>query len=119
MLHAESFDNFLNQADELSSKGYKDAAAVVAGSALESHLRLLSSKYSVSTKLPSGQPKKADVLNADLVKVGAYSNLQQKSVIAWLGIRNAAAHGEYEKYDNRQVASMVASVRDFIAQYPA
>jgi hypothetical protein len=119
ILHAESFDDLLDQSAELSGKGYKDASAVIAGAALESHLRLLSGKYGVSIQLPSGQPKKADVLNADLVKTGAYNNLQQKSVTAWLGIRNAAAHGEYAKYDDRQVSGMITSVRDFIARYPA
>jgi len=119
LLHAETLDDFLDQASELLGKGYKDAAAVVAGSALESHIRLLCGKYNVGAQLASGQPKKADAMNADLVKAGAYVTIEQKSVTAWLGIRNSAAHGEYTKYDEKQVAHMVTAVRDFIVRHPA
>ena len=119
LLHAEAFSDLLDQATELLEKKYKDAAAVIAGSALESHIRLLCEKFVVNTQLPTGTPKKADVMNADLVKASAYNTLQQKAVTAWLGIRNSAAHGGYEKYDDKQVANMIASVRDFVIRYPA
>jgi hypothetical protein len=58
-------------------------------------------------------------MNADLVKAGAYNNLQQKAVTGWLAIRNAAAHGDYAKYTREQVVAMISSVRDFILNYPA
>jgi hypothetical protein len=119
LLHANTFSDFLDQATELIDKDYKDAAAVIAGSALEVHIRLLCAKYGASTQLPSGQPKKADVMNADLVKAGAYSILQQKAITGWLAIRNAAAHGEYTKYTKEQVVAVISSVRDFIIDYPA
>lgn len=119
LLHADTFGDFLDQAAELVDKGYKDAAAVVAGSALEAHIRLLCAKYGISTELSSGQAKKADTMNADLVKAGAYNTLQQKAITGWLAIRNAAAHGEYAKYNKEQAISMVSSVRDFIIRYPA
>jgi hypothetical protein len=119
LLHANTFSDFLDQASELLGKGYKDPAAVVAGSALEAHLRLLCVKYAVSTQLPSSQPKKADVLNADLVKAGAYNTLQQKAVTSWLGIRNASAHGQYGDYDDKQVRGVIDAIREFIIRYPA
>ena len=119
LLHAETFSDLLDQATELLTKQYKDAAAVIAGSALESHIRLLCVKFNVSTQLPTGQPKKADVMNADLVKASAYNTLQQKAVTALLGIRNSAAHGQYGDYDDKQVTSMIASVREFMIRYPA
>jgi hypothetical protein len=119
VVHAETFSDVLDQAVELNEKSYKDPAAVVAGAALESHLRLLAAKYGVDTILPAGGPKKADTVNADLVKAGAYPTIQQKSVTAWLGIRNAAAHGEYDKYAESQVRHMIDAVRDFIARTPA
>lgn len=119
LLHANTFSDFLDQATELIDKDYKDAAAVITGSALEAHIRLLCAKYGASAQLPSGQPKKADVMNAGLVKANAYNNLQQKAVTGWLAIRNAAAHGEYSKYTKEQVVVMISSVRDFIINYPA
>lgn len=119
LVHAETFSDLLDQSSELLAKAYKDPAAVVAGSALEAHIRLLSNKHGVSVRQPAGQPKKADAMNAELVKAGAYNVLEQKAVTAWLAIRNASAHGEYAKYDQSQVANMVQGVRDFIIRYPA
>jgi hypothetical protein len=119
LLHADTLSDFLEQAAELADKGYENAAAVIAGSTLEAHIRLLCEKYSINVQLPSGQPMKADTMNAELVKAPAYNKLQQKAIASWQAIRNAAAHGEYDKYTKMQVVSMIASVRDFILEHPA
>lgn len=119
LLHADTLSDFIEQADELARKNYENAAAVVVGSALEAHLRLLCDKHGISTKSSSGQPVKADVMNAELVKASAYNTLQQKAVTSWQAIRNAAAHGEYHKYTREQVLNMISSVRDFVLAYPA
>ncbi len=119
LVHADVFADFIEMSDELMSKGYKDAAAVVIGSVLEAHLRALCSKQGVTTLAPRGGPKKADTMNADLVKASAYAVLQQKQVTAWLAIRNAAAHGEYDKFTASDVSSMIGAVREFLLRYPA
>jgi hypothetical protein len=41
LVHADIFADFLDMADYLIQQGYKDPAAVVAGSVLEEHLRKL------------------------------------------------------------------------------
>ena len=105
-------------ADELHAKKYKDAAAVIAGSVLEEHLRKLATANGVAIAT-GGNPKRADTINADLAKVPADNKLVQKQVTAWLGIRNAAAHGEYDKYDHGQVAGLITAVRDFMVRHPA
>jgi hypothetical protein len=105
-------------ADHLTRSGYKDAAAVIGGSTLESHLRELCVKHEVATDV-AGNPKKADVMNADLVKAGAYTKLDQKNVTAWLGLRNDAAHGKYGEYDKGQVALLLSGIRDFVGRTPA
>jgi hypothetical protein len=119
LLHADTFGDFINQAGELSRKKYDNAAAVVVGSTLEAHLRLLCNKFGVGTSLPSGQHVKAETMNAELVKASAYNTLQQKAVTGWLAIRNAAAHGDYSYYTREQVLNMISSVRDFILAHPA
>jgi hypothetical protein len=119
VLHADTFADFLGQAMELREKGYKDAAAVVAGSVLEAHLRLLCAKFDVSTVASGGGPKKATVLNADLVKATAYNTIDQKAIDAWQAIRNAAAHGEYEKYNDAGVETMLMGIAAFISANPA
>ncbi|MGF7228604.1 MAG: hypothetical protein ACQR33_01315 [Candidatus Saccharibacteria bacterium] len=120
IVRAEVFADFLEMADELQQKGYKDAAAVIAGSVLEGQLRKLAFKAGLVTTKGDGSPKKADTLNNDLATSGnIYNTLQQKSVLALLDLRNKAAHGQYSDYDHKQVAAMVRDVRDFLIRYPA
>jgi hypothetical protein len=123
IVHANLFDDFLEMADHLSTSGYKDAAAVIAGSTLESHLRELCHKNGVpiSTVRADGSssPKKADLINAELTAAGVYSKLDLKNVTAWLDLRNKAAHGQYTEYKPEQVELLISSIREFIARNPA
>lgn len=118
LIRSDLFADFLEMADHLLSEGYKDPAAVVAGSVLEEHLRNLCRKYGIPTD-SGGRPKKADQLNADLCGNSAYSKLDQKSVTAWLDLRNKAAHGRYSEYAKEQVALLIQSIRDFMTRVPA
>jgi hypothetical protein len=119
LVHADLFADFLEMADELLQNGYKDPAAVITGSVLEEHLRKLASKHGVDAEKADGSPKKADTLNAELCKAGAYNKLEQKNVTAWLDLRNKAAHGHYRDYDKAHVESLVRDVRAFMTRYPA
>ncbi len=122
LLHAELFADFIEMAQHLLNEGYKDAAAVIAGSSLEAHLRQLCSKHGVATELTSGVnavPKKAERLNSDLAGANVYSKLDQKNVTAWLDLRNKAAHGHYGQYENQQVGLLIVGVRDFLTRHPA
>lgn len=118
LIHADIFSDFLEMADYLLDQGYKDPAAVVAGSVLEEHLRKLCDKNGIPVT-QSQKPKKADSLNAELASTNSYSKLDQKSVTAWLDLRNKAAHGKYGEYSKEQVTLMVQSLRDFILRNPA
>jgi hypothetical protein len=111
--------DFLEMADDLQRSGYKDAAAVIAGSTLEEHLRKLATKNAIATEKPDGSARKADSMNVDLAKVPVYNKLIQKSVTAWLDLRNNAAHGRYSEYDDAQVAALIRDVRDSAARHPA
>ncbi|NJM43360.1 MAG: hypothetical protein HC858_04165 [Brachymonas sp.] len=122
LIHGELFTDFLDMAEHLLNEGYKDASAVIAGSSLEAHLKKLCVKHSISltTASSSGsKPKKADGINADLAIAQAYSKLDQKNVVAWLGLRNSAAHGDYHCYTNDQVKNFISGVRDFVKRTPA
>ena len=103
-------------ARHLLDSGYKDAAAVIAGSSLEAHLRQLAKRWDVEVGV---EPRKADAINADLAKADAYSKLDQKNVTAWLDLRNKAAHGQYAEYQKEQVALMIDGIRDFLTRCPA
>ncbi|MCH8252040.1 MAG: hypothetical protein IID36_06270 [Planctomycetes bacterium] len=116
---AEVFADFMSMAEHLLETHYKDAAAVICGSVLEEHLRQLCSKSNIPTeadKKGRSVPRKADSLNADLAKNDVYSKLDQKSVTAWLDLRNSAAHGKYAEYDLDQARQMLHGVTQFMAR---
>ena len=122
IITAEVFADFLEMAEHFLETGYKDPAAVMAGSVLEEHLRQLCIKTGIDIEREHDDrliPVKADRLNADLAKedgCSGYSKLDQKLVTAWLGIRNHAAHGEYDKYTDEQVKNMIAGITEFMAR---
>lgn len=122
LVHAGVFSDFLEMADHLLKEDYKDAAAVIAGSSLEAHLRALCDKNGVPLDFPSSdgpKAKKADTLNADLAKATVYGKGDQKQITAWLDTRNSAAHGKYNDYTKEKVDLMIAGIRDFINRTPA
>ena len=118
IVHAEVFSDFIDMAKHLSDSGYKDAAAVIVGSTLESHIKKLAVKHAVPIEV-AGKPVKAEKLNQDLAKIPAYGLLDQKNVTAWLDLRNKAAHGNYADYNIDQVKLLISSIQDFITRVPA
>jgi len=118
LVHADIFADFLDMAYHLQEAGFKDAAAVITGSTLESHIKKICSKYSIDVE-NDGKPIKTEKLNADLVKSEAYGKLDQKNITAWLDLRNKAAHGKYSEYTSDQVELLISGVRDFIGRVPA
>jgi hypothetical protein len=108
LIQADVFDSELEQAEELLSSGYKISAAVIAGVVLETSLRQACQDHG----LPIG---KLDKMNADLAKAGVYSKLVQKQITALADIRNNAAHGHSDQFDEADVANMVRDVRNLLA----
>lgn len=119
IVHADIFVDFLEMASHLLDQGYKDAATVIAGSTLESHLKKLAQKNGLAIVDANGKPLKADRLNADLTKATAYGKLDQKTITAWLDLRNNAAHGDYDKYTTDQVELMISGIQNFIVRNAA
>lgn len=122
LIHADVFADFLEMATYFLDQGYKDPAAVMVGGVLEEHLRKLCLKNGLPIEdvKPSGnEPKMAGRLNDDLAGQKVYSKLDQKTVTAWLDLRNKAAHGKYVEYTKEQVELMVQGVRDFLTRHPA
>lgn len=70
LVSSEIFAYFLEMSKHLLDLNYKDPAAVMIGSTLEEHLRLLCQNHSVEIEIKKSGvliPKKANLLNADLV----------------------------------------------------
>ena len=119
LISANIFGSFLEMAEHLLEEEYKDPAAVLIGSALEQHLKSLCEANDIEITVIRNErlvQKKADVINADLVKGGLYTKLDQKSVTYWLGIRNNAAHGNFTEYNKEQVSLMLSGVSEFIVR---
>jgi hypothetical protein len=76
LVHAELFDDELEQATELLASGYKEAAAVVARVVLETTLRTLCGECTpvIEVRKPNGKSVKLEDLNIALVKAGVYES---------------------------------------------
>jgi hypothetical protein len=121
-INAGVFADFLEMAEHALAEVHKTAAAVVAGFTLEEHLRKMCARVGITVTQQDGTPKKADALNAELAKAGAYgqaAKTETKDVTAWLGRRNDAAHGHHDRYTDEQVGLMIEGVRGFISRHPA
>jgi hypothetical protein len=119
LVSAELFSDFLDMAEYLLSEGYKDAAAVIIGSVLEEQLRQLCQKNSLPIEVDKNGKMiklKADALNSSLCSTNVYNKLDQKSVTAWLDLRNKAAHGLYNEYTLDQVRQLIEGVINFIVR---
>ncbi|KAF0200702.1 MAG: hypothetical protein FD173_2254 [Gallionellaceae bacterium] len=110
LVQAEIFDSELEQAGELLRAGYVGAAAVIAGVVLETALRDSCSQRSIDMG-------KLDKMNADMAKAGVYSILVQKQITAFADIRNNAAHGNYEKFNNDDIVSMISRIERILAEH--
>ncbi|ATI78683.1 DUF4145 domain-containing protein [Sphingobium yanoikuyae] len=110
LVQAEIFSNELDQATELLGKGYKVAAAVVAGVVLETSLRQLCEDGGIT-------PSSLNKMNADLVKAEVYSLLVSKRITALADIRNNAAHGHSDEFTHDDVRDMIEKTGSFVADH--
>lgn len=119
LVQKEVFSDLLDEAAYLLSQGYKDAAAVYVGIVLERHLRLLCDTNYIdlkATKKGKSFSKMANQLNQDLYNAKLINKVDWKSIDAWVGIRNQAAHGHLEEYNAEQVENMYKGVVEFLAR---
>lgn len=121
LIHGDVFSDYLDMANHLLNEGYKDAAAVITGSTLEENLRKLCQKTNISIQIQTKvglRPKKADQMNSELSKQNVYTKSEQKQITAWLGLRNDAAHGNYNNYTDNEVKLFIIGLRDFFLRNP-
>ncbi|MDR3244749.1 MAG: DUF4145 domain-containing protein [Elusimicrobiota bacterium] len=107
LIQAELFDNELEQAKELLKNNYYIAAAVIAGTVLETSLHELCKKNNVIIA-------SLNRMNDDLAKNGIYNSLIHKQIIALAGIRNSAAHGKKDEFTPNQVEDMIQQIEHLL-----
>lgn len=113
LIQAEVFDDFLEQAEYLFEKDYYPPAAVIAGCVLEDGLRQLCLKNQID--LP--ERPKLDTMNSLLAKKGIYNKLAQKQITTSADLRNKAAHGQWNDFNEEDVKQMLSQVRVFMATH--
>lgn len=112
LVHAEVFADELEQAEYFLRDGHKVPAAVIAGTVLESTLRELCQQHGVAIS----DRATLNPMNDGLVKAGTYNKTRAQQIRGWAAVRNDAAHGNPENFDDAQVRDMISGVRDFVAQ---
>jgi hypothetical protein len=112
LISADAFEGILEQAAHLLSSGYKDAAAVLVGAVLESTLKKLCEKSSITYATDAT----INPVN-DLLKDKIYNTLAHKQIIAWADLRNNAAHGKFDKYDKKDVERMLDWTKSFLESH--
>jgi hypothetical protein len=110
LVEAEVFEDALEQAESLLRANHKDPACVVAGVVLETTLKSLCTRETISLG-------NAESMNVELCKAGVYNMAMQKQVTAWVARRNNAAHGNWSAYNHADVDDLIKGVRRFIAEH--
>lgn len=119
VVRVETEAGLLDQAETLLKANHKVAAAVIAGGALEAHLRSLCAKFGLTVG-GDGSISKYDGAIAKARNDGVatvYSATDSKLVGGWGGIRNDAAHdpGAFSR-SKEDVRRMIEGIREFISR---
>jgi len=118
-IRTDAEGDLLDQAAALSEANYLAAAVVIAGGALESHLKHLASKNNLAIPGEGSISKYNDAIskarNDGIIEV--YSATDAKQVTAWGGIRNDAAH-DPKSFSRTQggIRLMIDGIRQFIVR---
>jgi hypothetical protein len=115
----EDFQDFLDMASELLDNGFVAPGAVLAGSVLEEHVRKLAQANGVLVRDQRNRPRAFDSLATDLTKGTTMLETERKALVAWYGLRTAAAHGRHAELVSEDVARMIPGIRDFMIRHPA
>jgi hypothetical protein len=123
-IESEIAADYMGQAENLLRTGLHGKydhvpAAVLAGAVLERALRMLCQQQEppIAGETAAGNPKTMNLLTEDLKKAGLYNELKAKQLRAWAGIRNHAAHGEFDQFKATDVEQMIQGINSFLGDY--
>ncbi len=108
LISGNIFDSILDQATELNENNFKDAAAVMVRTVVESSLKKLAIANEINTKQVAAD------LNTKLKDKNVYDKVQHSEIQSWLHLGNYAAHGEFDKYDKNKISKLISDVQIFV-----
>jgi hypothetical protein len=114
LVYAEAFCDLLEQAEELSEKGYFLAAGVICRAVFEEHLRKLCDLHKC---LPGNRPT-IEKLKVALVQAGIFTKIDSKNVDAIAGEGNHCAHNVQPPLSEDQIKGLIQKVQSFLIQHP-
>ncbi|PLX25458.1 hypothetical protein C0580_02550 [Candidatus Parcubacteria bacterium] len=113
----EVVSDFLEQANILidNKKVHPAAPIAIIGAALEEFLRNWIEEVGLDLK---GKKAGLDSYSTTLKEAGLIDKQDVKDIVSWAGLRNYAAHGEWENIKNKNQASlMIQGVNLFMRKY--
>ena len=113
MASAEVFSSFLDQAGHLLQEGYHVPAASLAGAVLEDGMRSLATREGIAVKARDNLQS----LNSKIADKGVYNRIRQKQVSVWIDVRNAADHGRFKDFTDKDVADLIKGVRSLLSSF--
>ena len=122
-IDAEISSDYLHQAEQLLIYGKSEnksyiPAAVLSGAVLEHGLRSIAAGLQPPEPIEAnGKALMLSGLIEALKKRQVYNELMAKQLRSWADIRNAAAHGKFDDFDEEQTKAMVSGIAGFLARY--
>jgi uncharacterized protein YutE (UPF0331/DUF86 family) len=110
-IYAETFDDFLDQAERMHKSGSLEGSSVLAAAVLEDTMKKIATKNAVAP--PRGLE---ETINA-LVNAGVLTPLSAKRCKAWAGVRTAALHARWDDLDLKAVGELIRGTRELIADH--
>lgn len=108
-VRAETFDDFLDHADEYHKKGRKESG-VIAGVVFEDTIRRMGkNKHITATTLE-------DIINA-LVKMDVISKVKAKRAKASADVRTQATHAKWDEFELSDVKATIDFTRELITTH--
>jgi hypothetical protein len=108
LISADLFGSIIEQAEYLLKNGFKDVAAVLGRVVIENTLKDIAKREKITVP----EKKKLSDLNTLLWKEGVYDKPKWRSIQAQVDLGNYAAHGDFDKYDEKSVENMLIWIRE-------
>jgi len=111
IIAAETFDNFLDHAEEYHKAGKATESAVLASAVLEDTVKKIAKKHNID------HSKTLDPLVDDMIKINVFTPVKGKRIKAYASTHNHALHADWDKFDIKDVGEMIKGIRELIEDF--